>query len=1197
LRLNTIANPAPALNPTLQALWQHALEREHCPPDASFMDLGGDSLSAMHLIARVKAGLGLSVSVEQLLSGMTMGHMADLLAQQQGQEAMVALGPLPITRQPRDQLLPLSHSQRRMWLVQQFAPDTTAYHVPFALRLKGPLDVPALEQALAMVWARHDTFRTRFVMTPHGPQQEVQPLGELRMAITQADLRDPEHDAPEGQTVSAADKARTYLNRASRQPFDLIEGPLWRLYLLQLGDDDHVLGWISHHILIDLLANLVVGREVAHCYNALRQGRSPELPDVVLDCADHGYWQTSPEMTARLSPQLAYWSRQLKDLAPQNLPTDRAMAPHWYRSGKRITVALPPALLGQLTQQAAQHGCTPFMILLACLSLMLGRQGRQDDVAIATPIANRHHPDTTELVASLINTLVMRTDLSGDPGFLTLLERVKATAMQAYANQDLPFDLLVERLGHNKRHADLPLGLSVMLNVQNAPPGKLHFDDLSCARFLYDRGATQFPLTFTIDTEHSHTLSLEYADALFDLRTANALVQNYLGLLEQVLHEPEQAISAFAWQSEPERQSWLRAHEQTQPPPTDGALTIDQLLARQAALHPKAIAVRHAQGSLTYGQLSEQAMRVKAALQERGIGHSHRVGIALERGPWLISAVWGVLASGAAYVPLDPTYPLARLQHMAEDAQLSLMLASSQETGALASPGTPVLTLADGVLLPPGPRQPGTAPQGEHPGPDDPAYVIYTSGTTGQPKGVVVPHRAVLNFLRSMAHTPGLAHDDRMLAVTTLSFDIALLELLLPLCQGAQVVLASQDDVLDGQALVDLIEQHRVTIMQATPSTWRMMLDAGWQGQGRRRFKALVGGEALSQGLASELLKRCRSVWNMYGPTETTIWSTCWPVHDPARGILIGRPIDHTRVHVLDAAGHPCPVGVPGEIGIAGAGVTQGYWRQPALSAERFVSEPGRPDQTLYRTGDLGRWTWDGQLEHLGRIDHQIKVRGHRIEPGDIESQISQHPQVKHCVVIARQDRPGDVRLVAYFVPDGAAPGSAALREHSRSLLPDYMVPQHFIPLSVLPLLSNGKLNRHALPAPHEVGEPGATRSDHEASRPHAGTPLQLRLSAIWSELLGVQDIHPQDNFFDLGGHSLLAVQAISLMAQQTGLRVGARHYIFESLAQLAHTYAQSSQGKPAYPGSGESQDPVTAQEARPAGLLHRLLRSRRQSG
>ena len=541
----------------------------------------------------------------------------------------------------------------------------------------------------------------------------------------------------------------------------------------------------------------------------------------------------------------------------------------------------------------------------------------------------------------------------------------------------------------------------------------------------------------------------------------------------------------------------------------------------------------------------------------------------------MVVAQLAILKAGAAYVPLDPAYPAERLAMMASDAQLALLVTHSAQTHSLKWPraqslwldaDAPSLAVHDDTALAPNPALDA--------GPEDPAYVIYTSGSTGRPKGVVVPHRAVLNFLASMTEVPGLAADDRLLAVTTLSFDIAVLELLLPLSVGATIILASADEALDGRALRSCIEENAATVMQATPSTWRMLLEAGWEGA--PGFKALIGGEALPPDLAQALLRRVGELWNMYGPTETTVWSTCWRVQQVEAGISIGRPIANTQIHVLDETGQPCPIGVPGELFIGGEGVALGYLHRPELTEERFPLDrfSKAVGARLYRTGDLGRWRHDGQLEHMGRLDHQVKIRGHRIELGEIEANLALHPGVARAVVIVREDRPGDQRITAYMVPRGVLPVAADLREHLRATLPQYMLPQYFVSVESIPLLPNGKLARADLPHPGEAaGEP----------RPEAtplGSPEERAIAEVWQRLLDVDAVDPNDNFFDLGGHSLLAVRATSEIEAAIGLHLSPRRLIFETLAQLA-----------AKPEAALTVDAPTSRPGQaPASLKNRLV-------
>jgi amino acid adenylation domain-containing protein len=581
--------------------------------------------------------------------------------------------------------------------------------------------------------------------------------------------------------------------------------------------------------------------------------------------------------------------------------------------------------------------------------------------------------------------------------------------------------------------------------------------------------------------------------------------------------------------------------------------------------------------TLDYPELWSRVRRLARVLRARGVQRGSLVGLCVQRTPAMVVAQLAILSAGGAYVPLDPAYPPQRLHDMALDAALTLLVTEQSLAAPWQDLAVPKLLLdqAQAELL----AQPANALPADpvrDARPQDPAYVIYTSGSTGKPKGVVVPHRAVVNFLLSMQHEPGLAEDDVVVAVTTLSFDIAVLELLLPLLGGATLVLATREQAVDGEALSALLDCSHATLMQATPATWRLLIDAGWLGS--PSFKALVGGESLSPQLAGQLSARTSELWNLYGPTETTVWSTCWKVPPQAQTIAIGRPIANTTIHVLDGQGKRCPAGVSGEIFIGGEGVATGYLHRPELTDERFVPDPfgSDPKARMYRTGDRGRWRHDGLLEHQGRLDFQVKVRGHRIEPGEIEARLQAHADVSQSLVIAREDRPGEARLVAYVVPRGGELDAAALRDHLRVKLPDHMLPQHYVALDALPLLPNGKVDRHALPAPRAEQRPQASAADAPS------TPAERALAAIWCELLGVDGdaVTRTDNFFDLGGDSLQVSRAVIAFHRRSGVRLEARRMIFESLAQLARGI-ELPEGEPA---------PLEESANQPKGWFKRLF-------
>ncbi len=624
------------------------------------------------------------------------------------------------------------------------------------------------------------------------------------------------------------------------------------------------------------------------------------------------------------------------------------------------------------------------------------------------------------------------------------------------------------------------------------------------------------------------------------------MCRQYVTLLRAVANGLDQPISRLAVVPD-EDLSDLRLWNSTGATyPVDRA--VSQFLQERMLQAPDRVAIRSNGVSCRAGDLDSRSNQLARLLRSRGIARGSLVGIAVERGIDMMVALLAVLKSGAAYVPLDPAYPAERLLLMAEDAHIALLITDTRNAGAFAWPEQFFLVMGNDAqenqCLP---AEPLPADGERDARPEDPAYVIYTSGSTGKPKGVSVPHRAVVNFLVSVARVPGLTAGDRLVAVTTLSFDIAVLELLLPLSVGAEVIVASREQVQDGQALRALIESSGANAMQATPSGWRMLVGAGWQGNDR--FKALIGGEALPVDLANQLLARTGELWNAYGPTETTIWSAFWRVKHPDLGVSIGRPIANTSVWILDEFLQLCPVGVPGEICIGGSGVTLGYLGRPELTAERFIADPfsGEVGGKLYRTGDRGRWRHDGLLEHMGRLDFQIKVRGFRIEPGEIEARLAAIPGVLSAVVVAREVHAGDLRLMAYYLSDGTSPHESELRNQLRLTLPEYMVPQHFVKLDAFPLQPNGKLNRGAFPLPTQARQP-----ENFVAVSAALTLQEEAIASVWREVLGVKHILPSDNFFDLGGHSMLSMQAIALLEQHTGHRFTPRQFVLESLRQMA---------------------------------------------
>jgi amino acid adenylation domain-containing protein len=1005
-----------------------------------------------------------------------------------------------------------SFSQTRLWFLDQFEPGSSVYNIPLTLRLKGVLDVGALEASLNALVARHEVLRTCFGVEAGDPVQVIAPT--LTVPLPVDDLCGVPQAEREAQ-LQARVQAET------DAPFDLAQGPLLRARLLQVGEKAHVLVLTVHHIISDGWSMGVLMRELSALYAACCQGLPSPLPELPIQYADYAIWQRDWLQGEVLEKQLSYWREQLKDLPVLDLPTDRPRPAMQSFRGAQLHFDLPADLTQGLEKLSQRAGVTLFMTLLAAFQVLLQRYTGQDDIVVGSPIAGRNKVDIEGLIGFFVNTLVLRTDLSGNPTFMELLGRVREVALGAYAHQELPFDRLMEELQPARDMSRNPL-FQVMFVLQNAPRADLNLPGIQATLQPAHRATAKFDLTLSI-IKRSDMLqgTLEYNLDLFDAVTVGTLAEHFQTLLAGIVAAPDQSVRQLPMLSEAER-SRLLADWNTTALAYDGDQAVHQLIERQVDRTPAAVAVGFEDRSLSYQALDQQANQLAHHLQALGVGPDVLVGVALERSERMLVALLGVLKAGGAYVPMDPDYPQARLAYMLEHADVRVLLTEEAMLERLPEHTAQMVCLDRDWK-----RIGGLATSRPAAGvrPENLAYVIYTSGSTGKPKGVQVHHGAVVNFLTSMAHTPGLTARDVLLAVTTLSFDIAVLELYLPLTIGGRVQLVSREVAGDGEQLLRALKETSASVMQATPATWRLLLLAGWEG--REGFKVLAGGEALPRDLVNELVDRAGGVWNMYGPTETTVWSTCEYVTATEGPVLIGRPIGNTQVYVLDADLQPVPVGVPGELYIGGRGVARGYLHAPDLTLERFVPDPfaAEPGGRLYRTGDQVRYRPDGRLEYLGRLDNQVKLRGFRIELGEIETVLSTHQALQQVVVAVREDHPGDARLVAYIVPlPGQAVTVTDVRKHLRRALPDYMIPQHVVELEAIPMTPSGKIDRKALPSPFDA----AALDEDVYVAP--GTETERTLAAIWQEVLGVTRVGIHDNFFDLGGHSLLATKGIARM-------------------------------------------------------------------
>jgi amino acid adenylation domain-containing protein len=984
----------------------------------------------------------------------------------------------------------------------------------------------AIVKAIEKIVARHDALRSTF-----SEDGETQHIAEtLHLDIPISDFSQLGRDECNKRFAEA-------VASTNREPFKLSEDPLVRAHIFKLKEKHHVLLFTTHHIVVDGWSRGVLLSELGAIYSAECEGKTLGLPEPV-QFIDYVRREKNPQENGEAAASETYWLAQFKDSVPiLDLPTDWPRPALKTYASARQRIVLPPCLGRGLRRVAAQKGATLFATILAGYQALLHRLTGQHDIVVGVPTAGQLALDAQDLVGHCVNFLPLRTHIEEGASFLDYLAAVRSRLLDGYDHQNCTYGSLIQKLDLRRDPSRLPLvPVSFNLDKHRSDPD---FADLDVEVSNRVKSSINFDCEINVLQEGNELqVTWDYNSDLFDADTIRRWLSHYYRLLESVVTDPEQRISDLALLTDVEEHQLLVEWNDSQREyPKDKC--IHELFEAQAERCPDAVAVVFEEQRLTYRELNSKANQLASYLRGLGVAPQTLVGLCVERSLEMVIGLLGILKAGGTYVPLDPAYPEERLAFMLQDAQVQIILTQQPLISAFpADHGVQLLCLDTDC-----------AQLSEHTDTnldnaitsENLAYVIYTSGSTGKPKGVQISHRAVVNFLSSMQREPGLAANDIMLAVTTLSFDIAALELYLPLTVGARVVIVSREVAADGTQLIRTLEDCGATIMQATPATWRMLLETGWQGSDH--LKILCGGEALSSELAGQLLTRSLSLWNMYGPTESTIWSSIYRVEMPDGQIPIGRPIANTQLYILDRNQQVLPIGVPGELYIGGDGLAQGYLNRPELTEEKFIVNPFSSDRRkrLYKTGDLARRLSDGNIEILGRLDHQVKIRGFRIELGEIEAVLAQHPGVREIVVTANGDEPANKRLVAYIVSrDVQSPTANELRALLNAKVPTYMVPSAFVFLDTLPLTPNGKVDCRALPAPDQSRQERGTQ--FVAPR----TPVEEILTNIWVEVLKLPKIGVYNNFFELGGHSLLATQVVSRVREAFRINLPVR-VLFES--------------------------------------------------
>ncbi|SFM53904.1 non-ribosomal peptide synthetase [Marinobacter zhejiangensis] len=1126
--------PETTLESELCALWSDVLGVHKLSVDANFFDLGGHSLLGTQMLAQIKSKYGVALGLGRLFEVPTVRAMAQLLDQalKAGQEQQ------QIEKRPQDATVYATHQQQVWYLQEQIDPDANAFNLPAIFRLHGELDTQALEQALNTILQRHEILRSNFT----NPEGEVEIHTDKTRSISLPLQALSDYGASDIETLEQA------LQDEVAKTFDIASEPLFKANLIRVNEQDHALFLMIHHLIFDGWSFDLLLKELCALYNAYSLGLGNPLPPLPVQFHDFALWQHGWLQSEVVEEHLAYWKAQLSgELPVLNLPTDFERPHTQPHRAEGVKFRIDQAEVDALEALAVRHQTTLFMVLMALYVLMLHRFSRQSDLIVNVPVYARHQEELQGLMGPLINVLVCRFHVNQGQSFDDLVQHVKTTILAAIDHQDVPFDLLVRTVNPPRDASRNPIA-QTLFNYQDVRNRMDQMNGIQRSQINLDRVGVETDLDVWFKRQlNGMEVGFEYPIELFERSTVEGFVNSFKNSVQTLTEQKDEvALDHLVSASPEEFEKISRWNDTTREWPFRQGFLSEfeqqvQSLPDKTACHDQAQAC-------TYQQLDARSNQLARAFAAKGVKGGDIVALLLERTVDLPATVIALWKLGAAYVPLDPAYPEDRIKAILSVAQVSLLVTQAHFSAAQDAHDGPIVLLDTDAPSIAGESQ---AAVDTNLTADQLAYVIFTSGSTGTPKGVEISHGALHNFLKAVSLEPGFTANDRLLAVTTLAFDISLLELFLPLSTGASIIIASNEQSSDPQQLIKLIEQHQVSTLQATPATWRLLLNAGFTAPAP--LKGLIGGEKLPTDLAESLIANGVELWNMYGPTEATVWTSCFRVTAAAQGqpprILIGRPLANTQLHILDDNRNPLPLGVYGELWIGGAGLAEGYRANPAQTADRFVTFPD--GKRLYRTGDVARWTLDGQIEFGDRIDNQVKVRGYRIELEEIEINLRKHTGIADAAVVVQEYGADDHRLSAHITYAGDEhPTSSELRRHLRKYLPDYMMPQHFTVHDQLPLLPSGKVNRKLLAATDNA--PSPVRASHREPN-----ETEAHLISIWQALLKRQQIQLEDQFLDVGGHSLLALKLLVDIEKAFGAKLMPQDLWVNTLEQLAKLIEQ----------------------------------------